>query len=64
MTGNLNPAFRRMGKSNNITDDGFIKALKDENFWQGGETRHHVQYDVHGFSPMKEKAQAYKKKTI
>lgn len=28
----------------------------------GGETRHYIQYDVHGFSPVKEKAELHRKK--
>ena len=51
VTGNLNPAWKRMAKTE-ITPNGFIKGLIDENFWRGGETRHWIQ-DV--TSPTKEK---------
>lgn len=36
ISGNLKPAFRNMARNNDISQNGFIKALKDENFWQGG----------------------------
>ena len=35
VTGNLNPAWKRMAKTE-ITPNGFIKGLTDENFWRGG----------------------------
>lgn len=35
VTGNLNPAFNKFAKTD-LSDKEFIKALKDENFWQGG----------------------------
>ena len=41
VTGNLNPAWKRMAKTE-ITPNGFIKGLIDENFWQGG--RHGIGY--------------------
>lgn len=41
VTGNLNPAWKRMAKTE-ITHNGFIKGLKDENFWRGG--RHDTGY--------------------
>lgn len=45
VSANLNPAYRRMVQGCDISNNGFIKALKDENFWQGGydpiiETHH------------------------
>ena len=36
VSGNLKPAFKRMSENNDISDDGFIKALYYENFWRGG----------------------------
>lgn len=41
VTGNLNPAWKRMAKTE-ITPNGFIKGLIDENFWRGG--RHVTGY--------------------
>lgn len=35
VSGNLNPAWKRMAKAE-ITPDGFMKGLIDENFWRGG----------------------------
>ena len=55
VTGNLNPAWKRMAKTE-ITPNGFIKGLMDENFWRGGETRHWIQ-DV--TSPIKENENIY-----
>ena len=45
-----------------ISPKGFEEALENEGFLAGGETRHHVQYDVHGISLVKEKALRYKRK--
>lgn len=36
ISGNLKPAWKRMVGGEDISDIGFIKALHDENFWQGG----------------------------
>lgn len=36
ISGNLKPAWKRMVDGEDISDIGFIKALQDENFWQGG----------------------------
>ena len=35
VSGNLNPAWRRMAKTE-ITPENFIKGLEYENFWRGG----------------------------
>ena len=41
VTGNLNPAWKRMAKTE-ITPNGLIRGLVDENFWRGG--RHDTGY--------------------
>lgn len=51
VSANLNPAWKYMAKKEQITEDGFIEGLKNENFWQGGESRHWIQ-DL--ASPIKE----------
>lgn len=50
VSGNLKPAWTNMAKSD-ISDNGFKKALIDENFWRGGESRHWLQDAT---SPIKE----------
>lgn len=50
ISGNLNPCFRNMARKNDITVDGFIRSLVDENFLAGGESRHWL----HDTSPIKE----------
>lgn len=36
ISGNPKPAWKRMTDGGDISNNGFIRALKDENFWQGG----------------------------
>ena len=51
VSGNLKPAYKSMAESGDISQKSFIKALQDESFWRGGESRHWLQ-DV--TSPIKE----------
>lgn len=37
VSGNLNPAWKRVAKG-----ESFKEALRHENFWQGGESRHWI----------------------
>lgn len=48
VSGNLKPAWKAMKEN---TPEAFVEALKNENFWQGGESRHWIQYAT---SPIKE----------
>ena len=49
VSGNLNPAWKYMARTE-ISTDGFVRGLINENFWQGGESRHWL----HEASPGKE----------
>jgi len=53
---NIGPAYKRMVADNDISGDGFARALANENFWRGGERRHWTN-GLHDASPMKEKLQ-------
>ena len=33
---NIGPAYKRMVADNDISGDGFARALANENFWRGG----------------------------
>lgn len=52
ISGNLNPAWRKVAKGGAITPSSFIEELVNENFWRGGESRHWIQDAT---SPIKEK---------
>lgn len=51
ISGNIAPAWKTMARRGGQTQDDFVKALKDENFWRGGESRHWIQDAT---SPIKE----------
>lgn len=37
VSGNLNPAWKKVARG-----ESFMEALRHENFWRGGESRHWV----------------------
>lgn len=50
VSGNLKPAWQKAAKRNDISLKAFTEELKNENFWQGGESRHWL----HEALPIKE----------